>query len=106
MHGLLLTVIVRTIPKVPANEYQDSKLVIKSRNAWKKEIQKNLIIMISAIISLLIFDKLPIPYIGIFLMFYGFFGILEGFFMMLRAYVVYKHYYEIYRDEDIKKIEE
>lgn len=106
MNGLLLTIIVRTIPKIPANEYCKENFIVKSRNAWKKDIYKYLVIFITAIISLFIFDKLPIPYIGTAFIFYGFFGTVGGFFMCLRAYMIYKHYDDIYEEEVVKKIED
>ncbi|MCQ2590853.1 MAG: hypothetical protein MJ179_10555 [Treponema sp.] len=106
MNSFLLNIIVQTIPKVPADEYNDAKLVIKSRKAWKKDIFKYILVFISAIICLFIFDKLPVPYVGNVLVFYGFIGTLGGFFMILRSFMIYKHYYDIFQEDDIKKIED
>ena len=40
MNSMLLNVILRTIPRVNANEYEDSKLVVKPRNEWRNDIKK------------------------------------------------------------------
>lgn len=105
MSGLLLTIIVQTIPKIPANEYHKAILIVKSRNAWKKDILKYLLVFITALFSLFIFDKIPIPYIGTAFIFYGFFGFLGGIAGAFRAFYVYKHYFDIYEEDVIKKIE-
>lgn len=105
MTSFLLNIIIQTIPKVPANEYQDAKFVVKSRNAWKQDIFEFIMIFITSLICLFTFDKLPIPYVGNILVLYGVFGSISGVIFSFRAYMVYKHYYDIYEEEIIKKIE-
>ncbi len=106
MNSFLLNVIIQTIPKTPANEYQDSKLIIKSRNEWKKDRVKYFALTITAAIVFFLTDKLPVPFIGLFFFLFGIGGFFSGLFFCFRACMVYKHYFDIYRDEDIKKIEE
>ena len=53
---MLLNVILRTIPRINANEYEDSKLVIKPRNEWRNDSFKkeNENMKIGAILSAII----------------------------------------------------
>lgn len=106
MNSMFLNLIIQTMPKTPANEYQDSKIIVKSRKAWKKDITKYFFIVVTSAISFFLTDKIPIPYIGNFFFLYGICGFLSGVFFCLRAFLVYKHYYDIYKEEDIKKINE
>ena len=38
MNALLLNIIIQTIPKTPANEYEEAKLIVKSIKSWKNDI--------------------------------------------------------------------
>lgn len=105
MNSMLLNVILRTIPRVNANEYEDSKLVIKPRNEWKNDIVSYIILFFVSLAAFILTDKLSIPYVGTFLFMGGFVGIFWGFLMALRAIAVYKYYFELFREEDIKKLD-
>lgn len=104
MNSMLLNIIIQTIPKTPANEYEESKLIIKSRKAWKKDRKNYSVLAISAAIAFVLTDKLSIPFIGNLLFTFGVCGFLAGIFFGFRAHVIYKHYFDIYKEEDIKKI--
>lgn len=106
MSSYLLNIIIQTIPKVPANEYQEAKLIVKPRNAWKNDIFKFFVILITALISLFIFDKIPIPYLGNVFVLYGVFGSISGIIFGLRAFIIFKHYFDIFEEDTLKKLEQ
>ena len=105
MNAMLLNVIIRTIPKVDANEWEENRLVIKPRNKYIKEAINDILIAILSIIAFICTDKLKIPYIGTFLFMGGFFGTFWGTLSSLRAFLIYKVYYQIFNEEDIKKLD-
>lgn len=105
MNALLLSIIIKTIPKVDANNYEDSKLIVKQRKEWKTDIINDIFILIVSLISFISTDKVKIPYIGTFLFIGGFLGSFYGVIFSIRAYLVYKYYYDIFKEEDIKKLE-
>lgn len=105
MNSMFLNVILRTIPRVNANEYEDAKLVVKPRNEWRNDIASYIILFIVSLIAFIMTDKLPIPYLGTFLFMGGFVGIFWGALMALRAVLVYKYYFQLFKEEDIKKLD-
>ena len=105
MNSMLLNVILRTIPKVDANEYEDAKIVVKPRNEWRNDIISYILLFIISLAAFILTDKLPIPYVGTFLFMGGFVGIFGGLLMALRAFLIYKYYFQLFREEDIKKLD-
>lgn len=105
MNLILLNIITKTIPKVPANEFEDAKLIIKPRNDWKNDISKYASIFVVSIIAFFLTDKINLPYVGNIFFFGGLIGSLSGIFFCIRAILVYKYYFTIFREEDIKKLE-
>lgn len=78
MNILLLNVIVRTIPKIDANNFEDSRLIVKPRKKWLEDFVNDILIFVSSLIAVVLTDKLPIPYIGTFFFIGGFYGIFHG----------------------------
>jgi hypothetical protein len=105
MNILVLNVIIRTIPKVDANEWEDSKLVVRPRSEWKKEAINDFLIFLVSIIAFFMTDKLPIPYVGTFLFIGGFLGTFYGLILGTRAFLIYKAYYQIFKEDEIRKLE-
>ena len=105
MNPVLLNIIIKTIPKTEANQYEESRLIIKSRSKYKKEAINDLLICIFSIIAFICTDKIKIPYIGTFLFLGGFFGSIWGALSSIRAYFIYKAYYQIFSEDEIKKLE-
>lgn len=106
MNAMLLNVILRTIPKVDANEFEDSRLIVKPRKAWKDDIINDILIMLFSIAAFVCTDKLPIPYIGTFLFIGGFVGFFYGLLFCIRASLIYKYYYQIFKEDDINKLKQ
>lgn len=106
MNILLLNVIVRTIPKIDANNFEDSRLIVKPRKKWLEDFVNDILIFVSSLIAVVLTDKLPIPYIGTFFFIGGFYGIFHGLIFGIRAFLIYKAYYQIFNEDDIKKLEE
>ena len=105
MTSMLLNVIIRTIPKVDANEFEDSRIIIKPRSEWKNDIVSYILLFVISIALFILTDKLPIQYVGTFFFIGGIVGMLAGAFFALRAILVYKYYFEIFREEDIRKLD-
>lgn len=106
MNSMLLNIIIQTIPKVNANQYEDGQLLVKPRKSWQSDYITGFLLCILCIIAIILTDKLPIPYVGGLLFIGGFFGLIYSLFFALRALMVYKYYYDIYKEEDLKKLEE
>ena len=105
MNILLLNIIIKTIPKTDANDFEDSHLIVKPRKAWLEDVIKNFLIFLVSIIAFIMFDKLSIPYIGTFFFIGGYYGIFHGLIFGFRALLIYKAYYQIFKEDDIKKID-
>lgn len=105
MNILLLNVIIRTIPKIDANKFEDSRLIVKPRKEWLEEFINNILIFLFSIIAVILTDKLPIPYIGTFFFMGGFYGIFHAILFGIRAFLIYKAYYQIFKEDDIKKLD-
>ena len=106
MNILLLNVIIRTIPKIDANNFEDSRLIVKPRKKWLEDFVNDILIFVCSLIAVVLTDKLPIPYIGTFFFIGGFYGIFHELIFGIRAFLIYKAYYQIFNEDDIKKLEE
>ncbi len=106
MTSMLLNVIIQTIPKVNANNYEDGQIIVKSRRKWRSDFITGFSIVAACIIAVIFTDKLPVPYVGSLFFIGGIFGMLYSFLYAFRALMVYKYYYDIYTEEDLKKLED
>ena len=93
------------IPKKDRNEFdRDENGVIKSKNAWKKDIYTNLVIFIVSVFFVVTMEIIPIPYLGFFTFIAGIGGLLKSVYCIFRALVILKEYDNIFSEELIKKI--
>ena len=104
MNTILLNVIIRTIPKINANDYEEARLIVKPRNTWLYDSINKLLLFIFSVLAIVLTDKIRIPYIGTFLFIGGFYGVFYGMIFGIRDFLVYKAYYQIFKEEDIKKL--
>ena len=106
MNSMLLNIIIQTIPKTDANNFEDSRLIVKPRQKWKEDGFKGLIILLLCLAAIILTDKVPVPYLGSIFFIGGFFGLLYTLMFTIRGFIVYKYYYDIYKEEDLKKLDE
>lgn len=93
------------IPKKDRNEFdRDENGVIKSKNAWKKDIYTNLVIFIVSVFFVVTMEIIPIPYLGFFTFIAGIGGLLKSVYCIFRALVILKEYDNIFSEDLIKKI--
>ena len=52
MTSMLLNVIIRTIPKVDANEFEDSRIIVKPRSEWKNDIVSYILLFVISILQI------------------------------------------------------
>ena len=56
--------VLKTMPRTDANDFEDSKIILKPRKEWKNDIFKYLSLFLISILSVWLTDKLPVPYAG------------------------------------------
>ena len=82
------------IPKKDRNEFdRDENGVIKSKNAWKKDIYTNLVIFIVSVFFVVTMEIIPIPYLGFFTFIAGIGGLLKSILFLSHFLIIQMHNY-------------
>lgn len=93
---------LKSTPKVDANKYEDSKYILKPREAYKNDIFNSVIALVISLVSIFVLSL--IPYVGPLFTLAGFFGLLFSIMALVRSSYAYKHYDDLFTDEDIRKL--
>ena len=104
MNSWMLCTVLKTMPRTDANDFEDSKIILKPRKEWENDIFKYLSLFLISILSVWLTDKLPVPYAGTLFFFLGIAGFFISCICGFRAIVVYKYYDDLFKKADIDKL--
>ena len=93
---------LKSTPKVDANNFEGNKYVLKSRATYKNDIFNSVIALVASLVVIFVLSL--IPYVGPVFALIGFFGLLFSIIALVRSSYAYKHYYDLFTEEEIKKI--
>lgn len=102
MHSYLIAMVLKTMPHIDINQYEDNKIVFKPRNQWKEDCVK--FVLLFLVFSAIFFLLSEIRYIGPLFFLIGFLGMIMSIGYSLRAFFVYKNYDEIFSKQNIEKM--
>ena len=103
MNSWMLVLILKTLPKTDAKEFEETKIILKPRKEWKNDILRFSLLFV---LSLLCFGLLShIPYIAPFFFIGGFLGMIMSSMYFARAIFVWKNYDEIFSKDEIMKLD-
>lgn len=102
MNSFLMVLILKTMPRIDANKYEDGKIPVKPRDDWRNDIFNWIIGFAASLVSFIVLKF--IPYVGVLFFMGGFIGMIMTLMYLLRAIVVYRHYDDLFTKENIDKL--
>jgi len=102
MNAFMLNLFLKSIPKANANEFEESRIVLKPKEEWKTDIVIFAITFVGSILAF--FFLTTVPYVGTFFFIGGFLGTVLSLFYELRAITIFRNYENLFTDENINKL--
>lgn len=102
MNSFLMVMILKTMPRIDANEYEDGRIPVKPRDDWRNDIFNWLIAFVASTVSFFVLTH--VPYIETLFFIAGFLGMVLSLMYSFRAILVYRYYDDLFTKENIDKL--
>ena len=102
MNAWMFSVILKTLPKIDANKFEETKVILKPRKEWEMDIWKYSATFIVFLLCFLLLSR--VPYAAPFFFLAGFLGMIFSFLLISRAVIVYKNYDDLFSKDEVAKL--
>ena len=102
MNTFAFVKMLKSMPRVDANQFEETNFIVKTRNEYKNEIFNSCIGIILSIVVFFVLSRVPV--IGPFFFIAGFTGFLISIQWLYSSIYVYRHYYDLFSEDVIKKL--